>query len=123
MADTRTGYGPGAAPSASSMERLRTYSIVIYVLYLLAAPSIFSTMLIGVVIAYLKRGEARGTLFESHFANAVEIFWLALAVGLVALVLWPLFFLGALIHAALFLLVLYRTVKGLMRAIAWRPYD
>ena len=122
MADTHIGFGPGAAPLGHAAERLRTFSIVVYVLYLLAAPSIFSTMLIGVVVAYLKRGEARGTAFESHFANAIDVFWMALVVGLVAFVLWPLFFLGALIHAALFVWMLYRTIKGLMRAIEWQPY-
>ena len=118
MADTHIGY----ASAGSSAERLRTYAIVVYVLYLLSAPSIFCTMLIGVVVAYMKRGEARDTPFESHFTNAIDVFWVGLVVGLVAIALWPLFFLGALIHAALFVWVLYRTVKGLMRAIEWQPY-
>jgi uncharacterized membrane protein len=119
MADTHVG----AAPVSSAAERSRTFAIVIYVLYLLAAPSIFSTMLIGAVVAYLKKDEARGTPFESHFANAIDVFWVALVVGIVAFVLWPLFFLGALIHAGLFFWVLYRTVKGLVRAIEWQPYS
>ena len=118
MADTHLG----AAPVGSVAERLRTFTIVVYVLYLLAAPSIFSTMLIGAVVAYLKKDEARGTPFESHFANAIDVFWVALVVGIVAFVLWPLFFLGAVIHAGLFLWILYRTVKGLVRAIEWQPY-
>jgi uncharacterized membrane protein len=37
--------------------------------------------------------------------------------------LWPLFGLGFFIHAALLVWVLYRTIKGLMRAIEWQPYD
>ena len=122
MADTHVGYGPGPASAGSVAERLRVYSIVVYVLYILAVPSIFSTMLIGVVIAYWKKGEARGTPFESHFANAIDVFWLALVVGIVAIALWPLFFLGALIHAALFVWALYRTIKGLLRAVEWEPY-
>lgn len=120
MADTHMGFG--AAPGDSAAEKLRTYSIVVYVLYLLALPSAFCTMLIGVVVAYLKRDEARGTAFESHFANAIDVFWVGLVVGIVAFVLWPLFFLGGIIHAALFVWVLYRTVKGLLRAIEWQPY-
>ena len=123
MADTHVGMGPGAPPLGSTAERLRTFTIVVYVLYLLAAPSIFSTMLIGVVVAYLKKSEAQGTIFESHFVNAIDVFWVALVVGVVAVVLWPLFFLGGLIHAGLFVWVLYRTIKGLMRAIDWQPYS
>jgi uncharacterized membrane protein len=120
MTDIHTGLG--AARLGTAEERLRTFSIVVYVLYLLAIPSIFSTMLIGVIVAYLKRREAVGTAFESHFANAIETFWLTLVVGLVAFVLWPLFFLGAVIHAGLLVWVLYRTIKGLLRAIEWQPY-
>ncbi len=126
MADTHMGHGytpgMGAGASGHADERLRTILIVVYILYLLAAPSIFSTMLIGVVIAYVKRDDARGSIFESHFANAIDIFWVALVVGVVAFVLWPLFLLGAVIHAALFVWVLYRTIKGLLRAIDWQPY-
>lgn len=122
MADTHLGYGAGSTPAGSVAERLRVYSIIVYVLYILAVPSIFSTMLIGVVLAYWKRHEAQGTPFESHFVNAIDVFWLALVVGIVAIVLWPLFFLGALIHAALFVWALYRTIKGLFRAIEWQPY-
>lgn len=126
MADTDMGHGfaPGARTGAAAYadERLRIFSIVVYVLYLLAAPSIFSTMLIGVLVAYLKHGEAQGSIFESHFANAIETFWVTLVVGVVAFVMWPLFFLGAVIYAALFVWVLYRTIKGLVRAIEWQPY-
>jgi uncharacterized membrane protein len=118
MADTQMGYGV----ASSSTERLRTYSIVVYVLYLLAIPSVFSTVLLGVILAYLKRGQAIGTPFESHFTNAIDVFWVSLVVGIVATLLWPLFFLGGLIHLALFVWALYRTVKGLLRAIEWQPY-
>lgn len=80
-------------------------------------------MLIGVVVAYVKRNEARGTAFESHFVNAIDVFWVALVVGIVATILTPLFGLGFFIHAGLVVWVLYRTVKGLMRAIEWQPYS
>jgi uncharacterized membrane protein len=122
MADAPLGVSPGAAPIGTALERFRTLAIVVYVLYLLALPSLFSTMLIGLVVAYIKRGEARGTVFESHFANAIDIFWVALVVGIVAIVLWPLFFLGTAIHAILLVWVLYRTIRGLLRAIEWQPY-
>jgi len=123
MADTHVGYSPGAAPAGSAAERLRTFAIVVYVLYLLAAPCIGLTMLIGAVIAYSRKNEAKGTAFESHFANAIDVFWVSLVVGIVAMPLWPLFGLGFFIHAALLVWVLYRTIKGLMRAIEWQPYD
>jgi uncharacterized membrane protein len=123
MADTHVGYGPGVAPAGSAAERVRTFAIVVYVLYLVSPICVLSTMLLGVILAYVKKGEARDTAFESHFANAIDIFWVSLVVGIVAIPLWPLFFLGFFIHAALLVWVLYRSVKGLMRAIDWQPYD
>jgi uncharacterized membrane protein len=47
--------------------------------------------IIAVIIGYVKRGEARGTWLESHFAWQIRTFWFALAwaVG-VALVSLPL---------------------------------
>jgi uncharacterized membrane protein len=123
MSDTHVGYGAGAAPVGSAAERLRTFTIVVYVLYLLAAPSVFSTMLLGALIAYWKQSEATDTPFASHFANAIDVFWVSLVVGIVALPLWPLFGLGFFIHAALFVWVLYRTIKGLLRAMEWQPYS
>jgi uncharacterized membrane protein len=123
MADTHMGYGPGAAPTGTAAERLRTFAIVVYVLYLLATPFLGVPLLIGAMLAYAKKSEAKGTAFESHFANAIDVFWVSLVIGIVALPLWPLFFLGGLIHMVLLVWVLYRSVKGLMRAIEWQPYD
>ena len=124
MADTGMGFQT-AAPAVAydpTDDRLRSYSVVIYILYLLAVPSVFSTMLLGVAIAYWKQNEARGTVFESHLGNAIDIFWVALVVGFVALALWPLFFLGAVIHAGLFVWIIYRTIRGLVLAVEARPY-
>lgn len=82
--------------------------------FLLGWPSI-----IAVVVAYVKRGEARGTWLESHFEWQIRTFWLALGwvilVALVSLVLtlvlvgfvtWPvgLFILGV--------WAIYRVARG-----------
>ncbi len=41
------------------------------------------TAIVGVVIAYIKRDEARGTVYESHFANMITTFWVSLALMVV----------------------------------------
>ncbi|HEY1707974.1 MAG TPA: hypothetical protein VGG10_06895 [Rhizomicrobium sp.] len=53
---------------------LRLISALVYGLYLFALCNGI-TALIGVVIAYVKRGGARGTIYESHFSNAITVFW------------------------------------------------
>ena len=65
---------------------LRTILIVVYGLFVLAIFNGLSAI-VGVIIAYMKRDEARGTLWEGHFHNIVHVFWIALGVAAIALVL------------------------------------
>jgi uncharacterized membrane protein len=127
---------------------LRTIVLIVYSLFLLAMFNGF-TAVAGVILAYIKRDEARGTIWESHFRNLIHVFWIALAVAVVAVALlieaaggfaitmfatngnpppiviaWlvaliPVFWLGAVLF---FLWYLYRTVRGLVQAIESKPY-
>ena len=133
---------------ARSDADLRTILIVVYGLFVLAIFNGLSAI-VGVIIAYLKRDEARGTLWESHFRNLVHVFWIALGVAAIALVLlieaaggfiftmattnghppplvlgWlialvPVFWLGAVIFSVWYL---YRTLRGLVRTLDSKPY-
>jgi len=119
MADINASRAP--AGEAAAPENLRLFTIVVYALYI-AAFCNGLTAIIGVIIAYVKRGDARGTIYESHFTNAIEVFWISLVIGLIAIPLWFLFFLGALIHLGLIVWYLYRSIKGLVRALDGRAY-
>jgi uncharacterized membrane protein len=116
MADANAS---GPAPAASA-DSTRTLTIVIYLLYL---ASLFNgiTAIIGVALAYAKREDARGTPYESHFSNAIEMFWIFLVGMMVAV---PLCFvlIGIPLVIGLYIWVIFRTVKGLVRAIDARPY-
>jgi len=114
MTDTNSS-GPVA-----SADSARTLTIVIYLLYL---ASLFNgiTAVIGVALAYAKRDDARGTPYDSHFSNAIEMFWVFLIGMLIAV---PLCFVvvGIPLVIGLYIWVIFRTVKGLVRAIDMRPY-
>ncbi len=78
--------------------------------------------IIAVILSYLKRGDARGTWLESHYAWAIRTFWLALAWALaVTLVSIPLAIIVVGIATwvvGLFLLglwAIYRVARGWMR--------
>ena len=116
MADANAS---GPAPAASA-DSTRTLTIVIYLLYLASLVNGI-TAIIGVALAYAKREDARGTPYESHFSNAIEMFWIFLVGMMVAV---PLCFvlIGIPLVAALYIWVIFRTVKGLVRAIDGRPY-
>ena len=105
-------------------------AVVVYLLYLLSLPSIGLLMFVGVILAYMARGEAAPWV-RTHYDHAIKIFWttfwwtvlggvvfvlgfvLVLALGLGLLVLWAL---GA---AGIVLAVWYHFVAliGLLRLL------
>ncbi|MBI1328381.1 MAG: hypothetical protein GC166_00605 [Alphaproteobacteria bacterium] len=107
-----------AAPARDDQNR--TMTIIIYGL-LLAALFNGITAVVAVILAYVKRDDMRGTIYEGHLSNAIEIFWTALVVGVLGCVTIPLA-IGIFILAGLYIWFIYRSVKGLVRAIDARPY-
>jgi len=84
--------------------------------------------IIAVILSYLKRGDARGTWLESHYAWAIRTFWLALAWALaVTLVSIPLAIIVVGIATwvvGLFLLglwAIYRVARGWLRLKDGQP--
>ncbi len=101
-------------------DSTRILAIVVYLLYLLSLP-LGLPAVVGVIIAYVKRDEAVGTVYESHYANAIETFWV-FAVGLVAAIPLCFVLVGFALIAALFVWMVFRTVRGLVRALDGRAY-
>ena len=119
--------------------------MICYVLYLVAFMNGL-TAIIGVVIAYIKKPDASGTVWESHFKNLILVFWVILAALIVGLVAFPisLYSIAALFETdfawpalsalalpllawmlivpVLFVWFLYRMIRGLIRAADDRAY-
>ena len=113
---------PLVSPPSATQEGmdLRTWTILCYGLYLIGWLNGL-TAVIGVIIAYLKRREAAGTPWASHFDNLITVFWVSLIVGLVgALTIW--FLIGFVIWFVLVIWYLYRTIRGLVRTLDNRAY-
>ena len=88
--------------------------------------------IVGIVITYMKRAEARGTWVESHLRRQVRTFWIATVAGCAVLLLGGVLFVTALVAtgaetrtrmttgyaiwsaswALLGTWVLYRTIRG-----------
>ncbi|MBV8798632.1 MAG: hypothetical protein JOY77_12180 [Alphaproteobacteria bacterium] len=100
---------------------LRGTAILCYVLYLLGWPTVHVTTIVALILAYVQRSEARGTSWESHYRNLIETFWISMIIGIVAIPLCFVF-IGIPILIGLGVWFLYRTIKGLVRAIEARPY-
>ena len=76
MSETsRAGAPPPQLPQseAPDMASLRTIVMLCYVLFLIACVS-GVTAIAGVIIAYVKRHDAVGTIWESHFNNLILVF-------------------------------------------------
>ena len=54
--------------------------------------------LVGIVIVYMKRAEARGTWLESHLRRQIRTFWIAFVVSCAILVMGGLMFVGAFVN-------------------------
>ena len=71
--------------------------------------------IVAVVLNYVKRSEAAGTMLESHFRWQIRTFWFAVPWALLGLVLWftlLLIPLALLVWALAGLWVAYRVIRG-----------
>jgi len=119
------------------LEGLRAWTHVIYALHawsvligLLTPAFILSAFLLGwpslvaVVLNYIKRSDAAGTLFESHFRWQIRTFWFAVPGALAGLVLWITLLLipvALLIWVVTGLWIVYRVARGWIALLRGQP--
>ena len=109
---------PVAIPS---QDDTRTLVIIVYALYLGALLCVGLSGIAGVVLAYIKRDDAKGTIWESHFENAIQAFWIWFGLSVLGvLTVWLL--IGFFILFGAYIYIAYRTIKGLVRAVDSKPY-
>jgi uncharacterized membrane protein len=92
------------------------------------APLLTFIGIIGVIVAYVKRGDSRGTWVESHMTWLIGTFWWSTVWALIG---WVVFIvlgiiviglaLGPLIWAITAIWVLYRVIKGVLYFKDQRP--
>jgi uncharacterized membrane protein len=78
--------GQPMTPATSPAEKMRSIVLVVNALYA-ASFLVGITSVIGVVLAYMKRSEAAGTIWEGHLTYAIRTFWMALIMGLIGVLL------------------------------------
>jgi uncharacterized membrane protein len=110
-----------AGPLVEAREDLRSWALAIWGLYLLAAVTAGTVAILGVIAAYVKRRDARGTIWESHFDNQIRTFWISLLLFVVAFPL-ALILVGWLVWGVMLVYYLWKSVKGTVRAVDRRPY-
>ncbi len=112
---------------ATSEDGLRKITLFDYGLHI-ASPLISVMMLtiIALIINYVKRDDARGTVWESHMNWMISTCWWTLfwiIVTLLPIVLLSVVTMGLLsfLFVIPVLWYLYRMIKGLLRALDGRP--
>jgi uncharacterized membrane protein len=84
MSDKVTSFAANQDPA--SADKLRGSILAINILYA-AACLLGFTAIIGVVLAYMRRNDTMGTVWEGHVVYAIRTFWLGLAMIVVGTIL------------------------------------
>lgn len=96
--------------------------MIVWGLYIASYFTAFVTMIVGLIIAYVKRGELAGTPFESHMTSAIRTFWISLAAFILGALLL-IVGIGFVIWVVLAVWHIFRVIRGMMRAIDGRAID
>ena len=93
-----------------NLKKLKDLTTVVYALHA-ASFLVGFTIIIAVVINYIKRDEVKGTYLESHFNAQIKTFWVMFIGGIIGVVLTAVF-IGLIVLLALAVWFIIRTVKG-----------
>jgi uncharacterized membrane protein len=98
-------------PESERLRSLRTLTHVLYGLYAAYWLTGGLTVLIAIIIGYLKRDDAVGTPYEAHFQWQIRTFWWAVLGHVIGVaLLWV--FIGFPILLVVGIWTLYRVIKG-----------
>ena len=106
-------------PDAPELAALKTVTMVVYALQALSfiwgLPAI-----VGVIINYIKREDARGTVYESHVEWQIRTFWWGL-LWVVLGVLLAVVLVGFVVMFVAWIWMIYRVIKGWLKLIEGKP--
>lgn len=105
--------GPASAPASTSGFDFN-HPTIISLLYLSSAV-LGVTAIVGLVLAYVWKGEAHAEWESSHYQYLIRTFWIGL-IGAVVSVLLMIVLIGVLLLVAVGVLVLVRCVLSLVNA-------
>lgn len=103
-------------PASTEDAALKKQEGLLKVTYALYALSIVLpiTSIVGVVIAYIKRGEIKGSYLDTHYRWLIRTFWWSVLLGIVGLVTF-FFGIGIVVFVATGVWFIYRVIKGFLK--------
>lgn len=103
----------------TSNSDVKNYVFIAYVTYAVGLLILF-TPVVGVIMAYVKRDEAQGSIYASHIDYLIKTFWVSL-VGTVLGTFTTLILIGWLILLVTAIWFIYRVVIGLIKLNEDKP--
>jgi len=103
------------------VEQLKKITWAVYVLYA-ASVLVGITGLIGVIVAYIKRKDAEGTIYYSHLQWLIKTFWWTLGLTILAFVTF-FFGIGWFIGIGAGIWFIYRVVKGWLKLMEGKAVE
>jgi uncharacterized membrane protein len=118
MEDTVIDAGSGK--TSEELAGLKTITQVVYALQALSFMFGVSA-LVGLIINYVKREDAVGTVYQSHFDWQIRTFWWGLLWGVLGCLLIIALGLGFLMLFVAWIWAIYRVVKGWLKLSEGKP--
>jgi uncharacterized membrane protein len=116
----QTVIDAGSGKTSEELAILKTVTQVVYALQGLSF--MFGvTALVGLIINYVKREDAVGTVYQSHFDWQIRTFWWGLLWLVLGCLLIIALGLGLLILFVAWIWAIYRVVKGWLKLIEGKP--
>ncbi len=110
----------GSGKTSEELASLKQITMVIYALQALGFLTGGVTAIIAIVINYVKRDDAAGTLYQSHFEWQMRTFWWGLLWGVIGMLLVVVVVGFAVLFAA-WVWTVYRVVKGWLKLTEGKP--
>jgi uncharacterized membrane protein len=119
MSDVVDAAASRAPRTAEELAGLKNITMVVY---LLQALSFLwgVTAIVGVIISYVKRDDASGTIYESHFDWQIRTFWWGLLWGVIGFIL-AIVLVGFAVMFVAWIWAIYRVVKGWLKLTEGKP--
>ena len=110
----------GSGKTSEELAALKSVTQIVYVLQALSF--VFGlTALVGLIINYVKREDAAGTLYQSHFDWQIRTFWWGVLWCVLGVILIFALGLGLVVLFAAFVWAIYRVVKGWLKLTEGKP--
>ncbi|MDO5640555.1 MAG: hypothetical protein Q4G28_11885 [Neisseria sp.] len=100
-------------------DNLRTPAIIVYALYI-ASLVVGITLIAGVIMAYLKRDDMRGTLYYNHMQYLIKTFWYSI-IGYIIGALTFALAVGGIVLIVVSIWFIYRVVAGFIKLYDGKP--